>query len=69
MAYHQKTRTQSAAQDVEKETSVHYWQERKLVQHYGQQKKGSSKKLHRQLSHDPVISLVDIYLKEMKTLI
>lgn len=28
MAYHQKTRTQSAAQDVEKETFVHYWQER-----------------------------------------
>lgn len=41
----------------------------KLCDHFGKQPSRSSKKLNIEISFDPVISLIGIYTREMKTYI
>ena len=74
MKYHltpiiQKTKNNKCWQECEgKETLVHSWWERKLMQILWKTAWGFLKKLKIDQLYDPAVSLLGIYLKKMKTL-
>ena len=64
-----RQKIRSVSEDVGKETLMYYWCECRLVQPLWKIAWVFLKKLKTELSYDPTIPLLGIFLKKMKTLI